>query len=99
MQSTLNSINAHIIFISIPGYIGPAEHDVMDRAAEQATSFVRITDNTYLPILNYKHHYPKLIMPTWNNTQWKDQPSNKLLRIKQFPQSQTSIIIFSHYYK
>lgn len=82
--NTLNSINSQITFIWIPGHIGLPEHDIVDHAAKQATLFPRVTDNIRLPVSDHKNHYRSLILQSWHDL-WKNQPHNKLLRIKKTP--------------
>ena len=74
-RSTLNEHLRHI-HLDYRSYV--------DRAAEQTTFVVRITDNTYLSVPDHKTYYLKLILHTWN-THRKNQPSNKLLPIEQTP--------------
>ena len=76
----ISQLNIHL---DPRSYIGPAEHDAVDRAAKQVTLFVRITDDIYLLALsNYRNRYRKLF--TGN--------SKKLIRIKQAPLPWTSAI-------
>ena len=81
---TLNSINSKITFVWIPGHIGLPEHDAVDLAAKQALLFPQVTDNTPPLVSNYKNYYRSFILQSWY-TFWKNQQSNKLLRIKQTP--------------
>ena len=80
----LHSINTQITFIWIPGHIGLPEHDAVDRAAQQATSFTNITDYSLLPATDYKNHYRSLILKQWYSF-WQNQSPNKLHLIKQTP--------------
>jgi len=81
---SLHSIGSQITFNRIPGHIGLIpEHDAVDKAAEQATSFPKITDFGRLPVSDLKNHYRALILQSRNSFR-KTQPPNKLL-IKQIP--------------
>ena len=68
LQAVYSKLSQHSRHIGLP------EHDAVDRVAKQATSFVRIIDNTCIPVSDYKNHDPKFILHTWN-THWKNQPS------------------------
>jgi len=58
-------------------------------AAKQALLFPQVTDNTPPLVSDYKNYYRSFILQSWY-TFWRNQQSNKLLRIKQKPKPWTS---------
>jgi len=68
----------------VPGHSGFAEHDKVDSAAKRATALPTITDESLIPVSDYRNHYRTLILKKWN-TFWNNQHPNKLLVIKKTP--------------
>ena len=73
---SLESINTQITFIWIPGHIDLPEHDAVDRAAQQATRYTKITDHSLLPASDYRNYYRSLILQKWDSSHWKSQTYN-----------------------
>ena len=58
---TLTATKISIVFMWIPGHIDFPDHDLIDRAAKQATSLPKITDPAPSTASDLKNYYRSLI--------------------------------------
>ena len=60
--AALHSIRTKIVSVWIPEHIDFPEHEEIDPLDKNATSFTKITDNSLIPINNYKIYSCSLIL-------------------------------------
>ncbi|MEW6552626.1 MAG: ribonuclease H family protein [Campylobacterota bacterium] len=85
----LSSTSISVSFLWIPGHINLPEHDAVDLAAKDSLHFHTISDPIPTPTYDLKNYYRSLILTSWHES-WKNEPSNKLRKVKNKPIPWTS---------